>query len=138
MKAFVIISLLFISFVGFSQNSNIPLAIKSAFTRAFKNVSDVKWEKEGRSYEVSFVQNGIKTSADIDEKGKVLEIESEMKITSLLPQIVSYIKAHYKGKELTGASKIKYADGSINYEALIKGNGIVFDSKGSFLKVIKD
>jgi hypothetical protein len=45
---------------------------------------------------------------------------------------------NYKGKELIGASKINNEVGSINYEALIKGKGIVFDSKGTFLKVIKD
>jgi hypothetical protein len=30
-------------------------------------------------------------SAVIDEQGKILEIESEIKISSLLPQILSYM-----------------------------------------------
>ena len=75
---------------------------------------------------------------EIDEQGKILEIESEIKISSLLPQILSYMNENYKGKELIGASKINNENGSIHYEALIKGKGIVFDSKGAFLKVTKD
>ena len=91
-----------------------------------------------KEYEVNFVQNANKMSAVIDEQGKILEIESEIKISSLLPQILSYMNENYKGKELIGASKINNENGSIHYEALIKGKGIVFDSKGAFLKVTKD
>jgi len=138
MKILFAIAFLLISVAGISQNKNVTPVIKTAFTKAFNNVSDVKWEKEGKSYEVNFVQNVNKMSAVIDEKGKILEIESEIKISSLLPQILSYMNENYKGKELIGASKINNENGSIHYEALIKGKGIVFDSKGMFLKVIKD
>lgn len=138
MKILFAIAFLLISVAGISQNKNVTPVIKTAFTKAFNNVSDVKWEKEGKSYEVNFVQNANKMSAVIDEKGKILEIESEIKISSLLPQILSYMNENYKGKELIGASKINNENGSIHYEALIKGKGIVFDSKGMFLKVIKD
>jgi len=138
MKILFAIAFLLISVAGISQNKNVTPVIKTAFTKAFNNVSDVKWEKEGKSYEVNFVQNANKMSAVIDEQGKILEIESEIKISSLLPQILSYMNENYKGKELIGASKINNENGSIHYEALIKGKGIVFDSKGMFLKVIKD
>jgi len=138
MKILFAIAFLLISVAGISQNNNVPPVIKTAFTKSFNNVSDVKWEKEGKSYEVNFVQNANKMSAVIDEKGKILEIESEIKISSLLPQILSYMNENYKGKELIGASKINNENGSIHYEALIKGKGIVFDSKGAFLKVTKD
>lgn len=138
MKILFAITFLLIAVAGISQNNNIAPAIKNAFTKAFNNVSDVKWEKEGKNYEVNFVQNANKMSAVIDEQGKILEIESEIKISSLLPQILSYMNENYKGKELIGASKINNENGSIHYEALIKGKGIVFDSKGTFLKVIKD
>jgi len=138
MKILFAIAFLLISVAGISQNKNVTPVIKTAFTKAFNNVSDVKWEKEGKSYEVNFVQNANKMSAVIDEQGKILEIESEIKISSLLPQILSYMNENYKGKELIGASKINNENGSIHYEALIKGKGIVFDSKGAFLKVTKD
>jgi len=138
MKNFITIFVLLISLVGTAQNNNAPSAIKTAFTKAFDNVSDVKWEKEGKSYEVSFVQNGNKMSALIDMKGNILETETELKISSLSPQIINYIKDHYKGKELIGAAKIINAAGILNYEAAIKGKDILFDANGTFLKEVKE
>lgn len=137
MKIFISLVLMFVSFVGIAQK-NIPAATKAAFAKAFNNVTDIKWEKEEKNYEVSFMQSGNKMSAVIDEKGKVLETETELKVSSLMPQIISYMKVNFKGKELVGAAKIIYADGSLNYEAAIKGKDILFDSNGKFLKVAKD
>jgi len=138
MKNFITIFVLLISLVGTAQNNNVPSAIRTAFTKAFDNVSDVKWEKEGKSYEVSFVQNANKMSALIDMKGNILETETELKISSLSPQIINYIKDHYKGKALIGAAKIINAAGILNYEAAIKGKDILFDSNGTFLKEVKE
>ena len=137
MKIFISLVLVLVSFVGMAQN-NIPTATKAAFAKAFNNVTDVKWEKEEKNYEVSFMQSGNKMSAVIDEKGKLLETETELKVSSLMPQIINYMKGHYKGKELIGAAKIIYADGSLNYEAAIKGKDILFDANGKFLKEAKD
>jgi len=138
MKNFITIFVLLISLVGTAQNSNVPSAIRTAFTKAFDNVSDVKWEKEGKSYEVSFVQNANKMSALIDMKGNILETETELKISSLSLQIINYIKDHYKGKALIGAAKIINAAGILNYEAAIKGKDILFDANGTFLKEVKE
>ena len=138
MKNFITIFVVLISLVGTAQNNNVPSAIRTAFTKAFDNVSDVKWEKEGKSYEVSFVQNANKMSALIDMKGNILETETELKISSLSPQIINYIKDHYKGKELIGAAKIINAAGILNYEAAIKGKDILFDANGTFLKEVKE
>jgi len=138
MKNFITIFVLLISLVGTAQNNNAPSAIKTAFTKAFDNVSDVKWEKEGKSYEVSFVQNANKMSALIDMKGNILETETELKISSLSLQIINYIKDHYKGKALIGAAKIINAAGILNYEAAIKGKDILFDANGTFLKEVKE
>jgi len=138
MKNFITIFVLLISLVGTAQNNNVPSAIRTDFTKAFDNVSDVKWEKEGKSYEVSFVQNANKMSALIDMKGNILETETELKISSLSPQIINYIKDHYKGKELIGAAKIINAAGILNYEAAIKGKDILFDANGTFLKEVKE
>jgi len=138
MKNFITIFVLLISLVGTAQNNNVPSAIRTAFTKAFDNVSDVKWEKEGKSYEVSFVQNANKMSALIDMKGNILETETELKISSLSLQIINYIKDHYKGKALIGAAKIINAAGILNYEAAIKGKDILFDANGTFLKEVKE
>jgi hypothetical protein len=136
----VILCILFFSSLNFvkAQNNNVPATTKVAFTKAFKNASDVTWQKEGKNFEVSFTENGNKMSADINENGKVLETETELKTSSLSPKIIRYMKDHYSRKELIGAAKITNSEGVLSYEAAIKGKDIFFDANGNFLKESKN
>ena len=115
-----------------------PVAAKASFTKAYPVATKVKWEKEDANYEVTFVINGNEISTIYDGKGILQESEQEMKVTELPSVIASYMKEHYKGIAVIGAAKITKADGSINYEAAIKGKDVLFDAKGKFLKVVKD
>lgn len=115
-----------------------PDAAKAAFTKAYPNATKVKWEKEDGNYEVSFVLGGNELSAIYNVKGVLQESEQEMKVTELPAVIADYMKAHYKGVTVKGAAKITKADGSVNYEAAVKGKDVLFDANGKFLKEVKD
>jgi hypothetical protein len=134
------ITLLFFSSLNFviAQNNNVPATMKVSFSKAFKNVSNVTWQKEGKNFEVSFTQNGNKMSADINANGKVEETETELKTSSLSPKIIRYMKDHYSKKELIGAAKITNSEGVLSYEAAIKGKDVFFDANGNFLKELKN
>ena len=98
----------------------------------------MKWEKEDGNYEVTFVDKGKELSAVYNAKGILTESEHEIKVSELPAAVTAYMKDHYKGITVKGAAKITKADGSINYEAAIKGKDVLFDANGKFIKEAKD
>ncbi len=128
-----------VTLFAFAQKSGRPPAgAKTAFTKSYPGATKVKWEKEDGNYEVSFVLNGAEMSAIYNEKGTLVETETEMKPAELPTSVMTYMKDHYKGITVKGAAKITKADGSVNYEAAIKGKDVLFDANGKFIKEAKD
>jgi len=137
-KIFFGISLCFAIAVS-AQKSVAPEAAKTAFAKAYPGATKVKWEKEDGNYEVTFVdKSNNEISAIYNAKGILQESEQEMKATALPASVLTYIKEHYKGVHLKGGAKITKGDGSINYEAAIKGKDVLFDANGKFIKEVKE
>lgn len=137
-KIFLGLALIVTIAVIAQKTGGAPDAAKAAFAKAYPNATKVKWEKEDGNYEVSFVQGGNELSAIYNSKGVLQESEQEMKVNELPAAIVTYMKEHYKGITVKGAAKITKADGSVNYEAAVKGKDVLFDANGKFLKEAKD
>lgn len=137
MKKFLLVACLFVSAAVIAQK-NIPAAVKTAFTKAYPTATKVKYEKEDGNYEVSFVDKGNEISVIYDARGILKESEQELKISALPASVTAYMKEHYKGMPVKGAAKITKTDGSINYEAALKGKDVIFDANGKFLKEVKD
>jgi len=115
-----------------------PASAKSAFAKAYPNATKVKWEKEDGNFEVTFEDKGNEMSAIYSPNGVFMEIEHEMKVAELPASVSTYMKTHYKGVTVKGAAKITKADGSIMYEAALKGKDVLFDANGKFVKEAKD
>jgi hypothetical protein len=137
MKKILLAAGLFISIAVMGQK-NIPANVKTAFTKAYPTATKVKYEKEDGNYEVSFVDKGNELSVIYDAKGILQESEHEMKPAALPAAVIAYMKEHYKGMPVKGAAKITKTDGSINYEAALKGKDVIFDASGKFLKEVKN
>jgi hypothetical protein len=138
MKKYFLILALGFSLIAISQKAEIPAVSKTAFQKAHPGATKIKYEKEDGNYEVSFVENAQKMSVVIDSNGKILETEIELKAVELPISIQTYMKEHYKNSPLKGGAKITKPDGSINYEAAIKGKDVIFDMTGKFIKESKD
>lgn len=126
------------SMIANSQKLEITAAAKSTFEKTHPSATKVKYEKEDGNYEVNFIENNQKMSVVIDAKGKILETEIELKATELPASIQNYMKEHYKNSILKDGAKITKADGTVNYEAAIKGKDVIFDAAGKFIKEAKD
>jgi len=138
MKKTLLVLGLMIGTIGFTQKKDdAPAAAKTAFAKAYPGIKGV-WEKEDGNYEVSFELGTKKMSAIYDAKGSLKESEVEMAVSELPAVISTYMSQHYKGITVKGAAKITKADGSINYEAAIKGKDVLFDAAGKFIKEAKD
>jgi hypothetical protein len=133
-KTFFAVALL-ITIGSFAQKNTPPAAAKAAFAKAYPGAIKVKWEKENGEYEVTFEQKGQELSAIYNTKGVFQEAELEMKVSDLPAAITSYMKAHYKAA-VKGAAKITKADGTVNYEATLKGKDVMFDANGKFIKEV--
>jgi len=117
---------------------NVPAVVKSSFAAKFSNADKVKWslEKPGE-YEAEFEQNKVETSAVFDEKGTLLETETEIK-ESELPQAIKAVIAKdfagYKLKEIAKAVAKNITTYEIEVEKDKKTSELVFDANGKLLK----
>lgn len=111
------------------NTAKVPAAVKSSFSKRHPDVK-VNWEIEKANYEAGFTVNGKENSEVYSEKGLLLETEVEIN-TSELP---SGVLAKLKGMKIAEAAKITKADGTVNYEAEVKGKDLLFDSNGNLIK----
>ena len=117
--------------------SKVPTAVKNSFAKKYPAVA-AKWEKENGKYEVNFEQDGKTMSMLIEANGTITETEMDIKTADLPAAVLTYVKAHYKGKTIKEAAMITKADGTVNYEAEVGGTDVIFDANGKFLREEKD
>lgn len=120
------------------EKINVPEVVKKGFTSRFPGVSDLKWgiEKPGE-YEAEFTLNKAEMSALVDEKGNVLEIETEIR-ESDLPQSVKNTLSKDFATYKIGEVEKNEQKGVTTYEMEAKKGEaayeIVFDHNGKLLK----
>ena len=138
-KVLVITFALFIS-IAYGQKlkpSAVPAIVKDKFATLYPKVKKAKWEKEKGNYEASFEENGEETSVLIDEKGTLIETETEIKEADIPATAKAYITKNYPGAKIKEASKIVTAAGITKYEAEVKGKDLIFDASGNFIESVK-
>lgn len=109
--------------------NKVPVAVKTAFAKLHPNMK-ADWEMENKDYEAGFLANGKKTTEVYSSNGNLKETEVAIK-TSEFP---ASVMAKVKGLKLTESAKITKADGTIIYEAEVKGKDLLFDANGNPLK----
>jgi uncharacterized membrane protein YkoI len=116
---------------------SVPAAAKSAFATQFPKAEKVKWslEKPGE-YEAEFVQNKVEISVVFDEKGTLLEKETEIKESELPQAVKSAIAKDFNGYKLEEIDKA-VAKGVTSYEIEVgkdkKSYELTFDANGKLL-----
>ena len=120
------------------EASKVPAVVKSSFAKQFPSATDVKWEKEGKTYEVAMKHNGQTMTVSLDAKGTLIETEVGIKSTELPASVLKYVKDNLKGKTVQSADKIM-AGNKVTYEVVVeKGKALIFDAQGKFLDKEKD
>ncbi len=125
-----------LSFAQKVQERNVPANVKSTFQKMYPTAKEVKWDKEGDSYEASFDLTKTDNSVLIDAQGNIIETEVEIELSVLPKGILDYVKTQYPGKQIKEGAKITDAKGTVTYEVEIKGIDLIFDSNGKFIKKI--
>ena len=117
---------------------NVPAEVKAAFAKSFPNTTVKKWDKEDGNYEANFTKDGKTMSATFDAKGTWMETETDIKISELPAAVSDYVKTNYKGATIKEAAIINNPSAKKLYEAEVKGEDLLFDENGKFLKKEKD
>jgi hypothetical protein len=127
---YVIVLLVFVATTSQAQKlyaTKVPSAVKAAFSKTHSGVSKVSWSKEDANFEAEFSLNGKETSNVYTANGTFVESEVEIKVAEL-PAVV---KMKLKDQKVAEAAKITKANGSVIYEAEVKGKDLLFDADGN-------
>jgi hypothetical protein len=121
------------------KEADVPKAVLGSFQQNFKGAKVEKWEKEKNGeYEAEFTLNKQEQSANFSTDGKLLQTETEIKVSELPKAVSEYVTKNYAGYKISEAAKIVDPAGVISYEAEVeKGKeefDLIFDSNGGFLK----
>lgn len=116
------------------KESDVPAVVKDAFGKAYRNVKEVKWEKEDANYEAEFEIGETDQSVVLDATGRILETEIEIKVVELPSAVKDYVVKNYKEAKIKEATKITDSKGAVTYEAEIKDKDLIFDTNGKFIK----
>jgi len=127
---YVIVLLTFVSATSQAQKlsaSKIPTAVKATFSKLHAGVSKVTWSKEDANFEAEFSLNGKETSEVYTVSGTFVESEVEIKVAEL----PAAVKMKLKDLKVAEAAKITRANGSVIFEAEVKGKDLLFDANGN-------
>ena len=119
----------FISKAQKVKADKVPTAVKAAFAKLHPSTK-VSWEMEKKDYEAGFTAAGKETSEVYTAAGVLIETEVAIK-SSERPAAVL---AKLKGMKIAEAAKITKANGTVSYEAEVKGKDMLFDAKGDVIK----
>ncbi len=108
----------------------VPAPVKAAFAKNHAGLAKVSWEMEKANFEAGFTLNGKETSEVYSPQGVLLETEVAIKVAEL-PDAV---KMKLKGLKVAEAAKITKANGTVVYEAEVKGKDLLFDAQGNPVK----
>lgn len=98
-----------------------PAVVENAFKAKFPSATKVVWEKEGANkWEVEFMHQGSKTSAEYTEDGTWLITESEISISDLPSNVTAAVKAKYPKWVIIKAEKAESLKHGLTYEVDLK------------------
>ncbi|MFD2288235.1 hypothetical protein GJU39_16035 [Pedobacter petrophilus] len=118
--------------VTFAQKvaaAKVPASVKTAFAKNHPGIKE-DWEMEKKNYEAEFTLNGKETSEVYTTTGFLIETEVSIKSS----EFPAAVLAKLKGMKIAESAKITKADGTVKYEAEVKGRDLLFDANGNRVK----
>ena len=116
------------------QERDVPNLVMAAFQQEYPKAKETKWEMESPNYEAEFEMEEVEYSVLIDASGNLLDTEAEISIDALPSNVKEYVSKNYSGLKIKEAGRITDANGTVSYEAEVKGKDLLFDSNGKFVK----
>jgi len=115
--------------LGFGQKmkgDEVPQVVSTAFAKAYPNVKNVKWEKEGDAFEAGFDYQKEEMSVVLDAAGKIKEVETEIEFSALPTAVKNSLTKDFADYKIKEAAKI-VSENVTTYEAEGKKGKESFD-----------
>jgi acyl-CoA synthetase (AMP-forming)/AMP-acid ligase II len=138
--------MILLAFAGFFMQTQaqklmekeVPTAVTAAFYKAHPTLKDVDWSRDKEYYVAKYEIEKADIWTYYDAAGKVLKAKMAIVAGALPAPIMEYVKKTYKEDEVKDAYKITDSEGVVTYEAKVKDMNLFFNSKGDFIKSVKD
>lgn len=122
------------------KESEVPVAVKSAFAKRFPAVKHATWSKEDvTAFEAEFEVNHLEQSANFDAAGTWLATETEIKKGDLPSAVQATLSKEFAGYKIEEAEKaetstgvfyeVEVEKGKTTYEVQISLEGKVLSKK---------
>ena len=116
-----------------------PNTVDSVFKIKYSNATNVSWDKENSSeYEVEFLMNNTKYSANFSDTGKWLETERIISYEALPEAVQQSFMASHKDAKVKAVAKIETSEGTTRYEIEVKqllgAKELFYDTNGKELQ----
>ena len=141
LKSFIVLLM-----VGFTMNaqdisfSEVPTAIQSHFNKAYKNVTDIEWEKEMDHYQVEFEIDRMDYEVWYTSDGKQVKLEKELQPNELPNVIATAVKKKYSDYSIDDC-ELREENGNVIYllelEKWSDEIEVIYDANAKLLKEIK-
>ena len=117
------------------NSKDVPAIVKEALAKKYPKATKINWEKEKGNYEANWGgKSGEDTSVQFTPGGEFVEEVNAIALSQLPANVTLYVKSHYNGARIKEAGKVTDASGKHFFEAEIKGNDLIFDESGNFVK----
>jgi hypothetical protein len=115
----------------------VPVAVKEAFAKKFPAATDVKFEMEGKDFEISFKDKGVEMSANFNDSGNWLETETGIKESDLPKAVSESVAKNFTGYKISEVAKVETPDKEPCYEMDLnkekEGYEVQFSAKGDMI-----
>jgi uncharacterized membrane protein YkoI len=102
------------------QNATVPASVKSAFSKKFTNVSNVKWSQENnREWEAEFKKDGKNYSSNFDNSGNWKETEYAISMNEVPAVVTTSLKNEFEGYKVKESELSESEKGKL-YEFMLK------------------
>lgn len=116
-------------YTAYSQKTP-PSVVLTSFQERFPKIQNPEWEKEKNGgWEAEFEKDSVETSASFSADGTWIETETEVEFA----QLPTPVQTALQGKKVKETARIQRSDGSIIYEAEVRGKDLLFDASGKRL-----
>jgi hypothetical protein len=117
---FFAIAILIVYAISYAHD-NAPEVVTNTFNQKYPNASHVKWDNEdGHEYEVSFIWNDIKCSADFSNSGEWLKTKSKIQFNQLPENVQQAFLISHKDNKIKSVNKYENSKGEIKFEIEFK------------------
>ena len=118
--------------------TDLPEAVVAAFNKSNPLTNPVVWSKDGSNFEAVYTADEIEKSICYDAAGTVVETKMQIPVASLPQGMMDYMTINHKENVMKKASKITDAKGIVTYETEVKGQWLIFDANGTYIKSVEE